>query len=283
MQLHALPQKTLICGNIRLDLSQPQIMGILNVTPDSFSDGGEYRDSSAAIEKALLMIQEGASIIDVGGESTRPGAKHVAIEEELARIIPVIQELAKYQVVISVDTSEPEVIEQAVQAGAHIWNDVRALTRPNALKMAAKLDIPVILMHMRGEPTNMNQLAVYTDPVQDILSELKLRVTQAIEAGVQPHQIVIDPGFGFAKNTDHNLELLNRLWMFHELGYPILSGLSKKRFIGEITAQQKAADRIVGSVIGHIFSIQQGASIVRVHDVKEMKQALDVWRGIQDK
>lgn len=278
MQLHALPQTTILSGNQRLDLSRPHIMGILNVTPDSFSDGGQYQFVENAVARALHMVEQGATIIDIGGESTRPGAAHVAVDEELARVIPVVEALASHQCTwISIDTSEPQVIQQAVQAGAHIWNDVRALTRPGALHMAAKLNIPVILMHMRGEPTTMNQMASYDDLMHEVIAELSEKVEQAVQAGVERDRIIIDPGFGFAKNTDHNVELLNQLWQLHQFGLPILSGLSRKRFIGEITAQQKATDRVIGSVMGHLLSIQQGASIVRVHDVSETKQALDLW------
>ena len=212
MQLMPLPKRIWQCGSISLDLSKPHIMGILNVTPDSFSDGGLHNNVEQAIKHALQMIQDGATVIDVGGESTRPGASIVEVEEEIRRVVPVVTALSKYDVVISIDTSEPRVIREAVKAGAHIWNDVRALTRPNALETAAELNIPVIIMHMRGEPTTMNGLDQYNDVVVDVMSELQQRVDDAIEAGVKAENIMIDPGFGFAKNAQQNLKLLSELY-----------------------------------------------------------------------
>ncbi len=281
MQLVALPKHILQCGNLSLDLSKPHVMGILNVTPDSFSDGGLHNGKDEAVARALQMIAEGATVIDVGGESTRPGASVVAVEEEVARVVPVVKELAKHNVVISIDTSEPEVIKAAVRAGAHIWNDVRALTRPKALETAASLDIPVIIMHMRGEPTTMNNLDQYNDVTLDVISELKERVNDALNAGVKSENIMIDPGFGFAKNAQQNLKLLNEFYKLQEMGYPILSALSRKRFIGEAVGEFDAQKRVVGSVAAHLISVQQGASMVRVHDVKATCDALKVWQAMQ--
>ncbi|MDY6462055.1 dihydropteroate synthase [Acinetobacter faecalis] len=281
MQLVALPEHILQCGNLSLDLSKPHVMGILNVTPDSFSDGGLHNGKDEAVARALQMIAEGATVIDVGGESTRPGASVVAVEEEIARVVPVVKELAKHNVVISIDTSEPEVIKAAVRAGAHIWNDVRALTRPKALETAASLDIPVIIMHMRGEPTTMNNLDQYNDVTLDVISELKERVNDALNAGVRSENIMIDPGFGFAKNAQQNLKLLNEFYKLQEMGYPILSALSRKRFIGEAVGEFDAQKRVVGSVAAHLISVQQGASMVRVHDVKATCDALKVWQAMQ--
>ncbi|MDY6456905.1 dihydropteroate synthase [Acinetobacter faecalis] len=281
MQLVALPKHILQCGNLSLDLSKPHVMGILNVTPDSFSDGGLHNGKDEAVARALQMIAEGATVIDVGGESTRPGASVVAVEEEIARVVPVVKELAKHNVVISIDTSEPEVIKAAVRAGAHIWNDVRALTRPNALETAASLDIPVIIMHMRGEPTTMNNLDQYSDVTFDVISELKQRVNDALNAGVKSENIMIDPGFGFAKNAQQNLKLLNEFYKLKAMGYPILSALSRKRFIGEAVGESDAQKRVVGSVAAHLISVQQGASMVRVHDVKATCDALKVWQAMQ--
>lgn len=282
MQLKSLPKKQIICNGRVIDLSIPQVMGILNVTPDSFSDGGEYTQIDLAVRKAQEMISQGATIIDIGGESTRPGASYVGVQGELARVIPIVKALAKYDVILSIDTSEPEVIKQAVEAGAHIWNDVRALSRPFALETAAALNIPIILMHMRGEPTTMNQLAQYGDVVNDVMDELELRIKDAKDTGVRDENIIIDPGFGFAKDVNHNITLLDNLYRLHELGYPILSGLSRKRFVGAVTECQNASERVIGSVSGHLFSIQQGASIVRVHDVKETSQAIKMWNKLQD-
>ncbi len=281
MQLVALPEHILQCGNLSLDLSKPHVMGILNVTPDSFSDGGLHNGKDEAVARALQMIAEGATVIDVGGESTRPGASVVAVEEEVARVVPVVKELAKHNVVISIDTSEPEVIKAAVRAGAHIWNDVRALTRPKALETAASLDIPVIIMHMRGEPTTMNNLDQYNEVTLDVISELKERVNDALNAGVRSENIMIDPGFGFAKNAQQNLKLLNEFYKLQEMGYPILSALSRKRFIGEAVGEFDAQKRVVGSVAAHLISVQQGASMVRVHDVKATCDALKVWQAMQ--
>ena len=281
MQLMPLPNKVLQCGRLNLDLSQPHVMGILNVTPDSFSDGGRHNQIDQAVAHALQMINDGASVIDIGGESTRPGASPVTVEEEIRRVVPVVEALSKYDVVLSIDTSEPEVIRAAVQAGAHIWNDVRALTRPQALQIASALDIPVIIMHMRGEPTTMNGLDQYDDVTVDVIDELKQRVDDAIQAGVRSENILIDPGFGFAKNAQQNLKLLNEFYKLNAMGYPILSALSRKRFIGDALNGADAQNRAVGSVTAHLLSIQQGACMVRAHDVKAMSDAIKVWQAMQ--
>lgn len=280
MQLQPLPKKVLQCGRLSLDLSQPHVMGILNVTPDSFSDGGKHNQKDQAVAHALQMVADGATVIDIGGESTRPGASPVELEEEIRRVVPVVEALSKHDVVISIDTSEPEVIRAAVQAGAHIWNDVRALTRPNALQTAAELDIPIIIMHMRGEPTTMNNLDQYHDVTLDVMAELQQRVDDALSAGVRAENIMIDPGFGFAKNAQQNLKLLNEFHKLNEMGYPILSALSRKRFIGEALNGADAQHRAVGSVAAHLLSIQQGASMVRAHDVKAMSDAIKVWQSM---
>ena len=280
MQLMALPKKILRCGELSLDLSVPHVMGILNVTPDSFSDGGKHNGKAQAIAHAQQMIADGATVIDVGGESTRPGASVVEVEEEIRRVVPVVKALAELDVVISIDTSQPEVIQAAVAAGAHIWNDVRALTRPNALETAAKLNIPVIIMHMRGEPTTMNGLDQYDNVTLDVMTELSQRVSDALKAGVKAENIMIDPGFGFAKNAKQNLKLLKEFHQLNQLGYPILSALSRKRFIGEALGGADAGQRAVGSVAGHLLSIQQGACMVRAHDVKAMSDAIKVWQAM---
>ena len=279
MKLVNLEKRILKCGNQQLDLSQAHVMGILNVTPDSFSDGGKHNEVQQAVAFAKQMIADGATIIDVGGESTRPGASPVSVEEEIRRVIPVVEQLSKENVIISIDTSEPKVIQAAVAAGAHIWNDVRALTRPQALETAAQLNIPVVIMHMRGEPTTMNNLDQYDDVTTDVIQELQQRVDDALNAGVKPENIIIDPGFGFAKNAQQNLKLLNEFYRLNEMGYPILSALSRKRFIGEALQGADAQNRAVGSVAAHLISIQQGASIVRAHDVKAMRDAISVWQA----
>ena len=280
MQLMALPKKILRCGELSLDLSVPHVMGILNVTPDSFSDGGKHNGKAQAIAHAQQMIADGATVIDVGGESTRPGASVVEVEEEIRRVVPVVEALAELDVVISIDTSQAEVIQAAVAAGAHIWNDVRALTRPNALETAAELNIPVIIMHMRGEPTTMNGLDQYDNVTLDVMTELSQRVADALKAGVKAENIMIDPGFGFAKNAKQNLKLLKEFHQLNQLGYPILSALSRKRFIGEALGGADAGQRAVGSVVGHLLSIQQGACMVRAHDVKAMSDAIKVWQAM---
>ena len=280
MQLMALPNKILRCGERSIDLSVPHVMGILNVTPDSFSDGGKHNGKVQAIAHAKQMIADGATVIDVGGESTRPGASVVEVEEEIRRVVPVVEALAELDVVISIDTSQAEVIQAAVAAGANIWNDVRALTRPNALETAAELNIPVIIMHMRGEPTTMNGLDQYDNVTLDVMDELSQRVADALKAGVKAENIMIDPGFGFAKNAKQNLKLLKEFHQLNQLGYPILSALSRKRFIGEALGGADAGQRAVGSVAGHLLSIQQGACMVRAHDVKAMSDAIKVWQAM---
>lgn len=281
MQLMPLPQRQWSFGALTLDLSQPHVMGILNVTPDSFSDGGQHNEKEQTIARAKQMIAEGATVIDVGGESTRPGAAVVEIEEEIRRVVPVVEELAKLNVVISIDTSQPEVIRAAVAAGAHIWNDVRALTRPQALETAAELDIPVIIMHMRGEPTTMNNLDQYEDVTTDVIRELSQRVQDALDAGVKAENIMIDPGFGFAKNAQQNLQLLNKFYKLADMGYPILSALSRKRFIGSVLDAAEPQQRAVGSATAHLLSIQQGACMVRAHDVKATADAIKIWQAMR--
>lgn len=281
MQLKPLRPQIWTFGHLKLDLSQPHVMGILNVTPDSFSDGGRHNQKEDAVARALEMMAEGATVIDIGGESTRPGAAAVEVEEEIHRVVPVVEALSKHKVILSIDTSQPEVIRAAVQAGAHIWNDVRALTRPNALQTAAELNIPVIIMHMRGEPTTMNNLDQYEDVTVDVIRELSQRVQDALDVGVKAENIMIDPGFGFAKNAQQNLQLLNEFYKLTEMGYPILSALSRKRFIGTVLDGAVPQERAVGSATAHLLSIQQGACMVRAHDVKATADAIKVWQAMQ--
>ena len=281
MQLMPLLPHVWTFGDLKLDLSQPHVMGILNVTPDSFSDGGRHNHKEDAVARALEMMAEGATVIDIGGESTRPGAAVVEVEEEIRRVVPVVEELAKHKVILSIDTSQPEVIRAAVRAGAHIWNDVRALTRPNALQTAAELNIPVIIMHMRGEPTTMNNLDQYEDVTKDVIRELSQRVQDALDVGVKAENIMIDPGFGFAKNAQQNLKLLQEFYKLTEMGYPILSALSRKRFIGAVLDGAEPQERAVGSATAHLLSIQQGACMVRAHDVKATADAIKIWQAMQ--
>lgn len=282
MQLKPLLPQIWTFGHLKLDLSQPHVMGILNVTPDSFSDGGLHNQKDQAVVKALEMIADGATVIDIGGESTRPGASVVDVEEELRRVVPVVEKLSKHDVIISIDTSQPEVIKAAVKAGAHIWNDVRALTRPQALETAAELNIPVIIMHMRGEPTTMNNLDQYDDVTQDVIRELTQRVQDALDIGVKAENIMIDPGFGFAKNAQQNLKLLQEFYKLTEMGYPVLSALSRKRFIGAALDGAEPQARAVGSAAAHLLSIQQGACMVRAHDVKATADAIKIWKAMQN-
>lgn len=278
MKLYPLPQQTLVCGNKTLDLSRPQVMGILNVTPDSFSDGGRFTDLNAALKQAESMLADGASILDIGGESTRPDAKPVSLQEELDRVIPLVEALTqRFGTILSIDTSTPEVFRAAAHAGAHIWNDVRALTRPNALNVAAEIDLPVVLMHMRGEPATMNDLAIYDDVTREVQSELKVRLDAALAAGVRRENIILDMGFGFAKNTAQSLQLMDELWQLHELGFPLLMGISRKRFLGEILGGVAVHERINAGLAAALLAVQQGISIVRTHDVRATVEILTLF------
>ncbi len=281
MQLRSLPKQYLNCRHKTLDLFVPQVMGILNVTPDSFSDGGDYVHVDAALARAARIVQEGGSIIDIGGESTRPDAAVVSTEQELARVIPVVEAIRqRFDVVISIDTSCPQVMRAAVEAGADIWNDVRALTRPLALQTAASLNIPVVLMHMRGEPASMNQLAQYENVTAEVINELDERINAAMAAGVQHHHIIVDPGFGFAKNAQHNLTLLNSLWQLSDhYQFPMLVGLSRKRVLGEVLNGAPVDERVYAGLAAHLLGVQQGASIIRTHDVAATVQHLKLWQA----
>ncbi|WP_338883605.1 dihydropteroate synthase [Xenorhabdus sp. TH1] len=259
-----------------LDLSCPQVMGILNVTPDSFSDGGTHNTFNAALEHAARMIKEGATIIDVGGESTRPGANEVSEQEELDRVIPVIETLVqRFDTWISVDTSKAVVMRESAKAGAHIINDVRALQEPGALDAAAQSGLPICLMHMQGQPRTMQ-----TEPhYEDVISEVKTFLIQQIErcaaAGIAKNNLILDPGFGFGKNLSHNYQLLAHLQEFHHLGLPILAGMSRKSMIGQLL-DVPPQERVTGSVACAVIAAMKGAQIIRVHDVKETVQAMQV-------
>ena len=269
------------CAGRILKFDRPQVMGIVNVTPDSFSDGGAHDTLEAAVAHALTLVEEGADLLDIGGESTRPGAQEVSVDEELRRVIPVIERLAKQIAVpISIDTSKPEVMRAAVAAGAGMINDVYALRREGALDVAAALGVPVVLMHMQGEPRSMQQAPGYDDVVGDVHRFLAERIFAAEMSGIAKKHLVIDPGFGFGKNTQHNLALLAQLERFTDLGVPVLAGLSRKRSIGEITGNDDAAQRVFGSVAAHLIAAQRGASIVRVHDVAATVDALKVWNAV---
>lgn len=283
---HALPAKNLRCGRHVLDMAVPQVMGILNVTPDSFSDGGRFQSLDAALRQAEQMLCDGASILDIGGESTRPNATPVGLQEELDRVLPVVEAIAqRLDVVISVDTSTPQLFEQAAGLGATIWNDVRALTRPNALATAARLGLPVVLMHNRGEPDQMNDLACYQDVVPEVIAELTERTDAALLAGVRRDNIVLDVGFGFAKTAAQNLTLLKHLSDLTALGYPILAGISRKRVLGQVLADTQGQprpvhERVDAGVAAALYAAQQGASMIRTHDVRPTVDALRLWHAI---
>ena len=271
------------CAGRMLKLDRPQVMGIVNVTPDSFSDGGAHDTLEAAVAHGLRLAEEGADILDIGGESTRPGAEEVSLEEELRRVIPVIERLAKETALpISIDTSKPEVMRAAVQAGAGMINDVFALRRDGALEAAASLGVPVVLMHMQGEPRSMQAAPQYDDVVGEVHRFLAERIFAAEMAGIARKHIVVDPGFGFGKDTAHNLQLLAQLDRFVELGVPVLAGLSRKRSIGQLTGRDIASERVSGSVAAHLIAVQRGARLVRVHDVAATVDALKVWTAVAD-
>ena len=286
-----LPSYKVTSRDKTLDLSQPHVMGILNVTPDSFSDGGQFTAIDSAITHAKDMIGAGATIIDIGGESTRPNAAIVATNEELQRVIPVVKAIRQQLgdgVWLSIDTSNPIVMQAAFEAGADIWNDVRALKREGAAEMAAKLDVPVMLMHMRGEPTTMNNLAQYDDVIKEVSTELTARIAEVTNAGIKREKIIIDPGFGFAKNYEHHCALLSQLERLQTLGLPMMFGISRKRFLAEVLsksgveafANTQALERdAVGTAAG-IFALQQGASIIRTHNVAMMQQAVTLWQQL---
>lgn len=269
------------CAGRILKLDRPRVMGIVNVTPDSFSDGGAHDTLEAAVAHGLKLASEGADLLDIGGESTRPGAEAVPLDEELRRVVAVIERLAKETPLpISIDTSKPEVMRAAVQAGAGMINDVYALRREDALDTAAALGVPVVLMHMQGEPRSMQEAPDYDDVVGDVHRFLAERIFAAEMSGIAKKNIIVDPGFGFGKNTQHNLTLLAQLERFAELGVPVLAGLSRKRSIGEITGRDVPAERVSGSVAAHLIAAQRGAKILRVHDVAATVDALKVWNAV---
>ena len=263
-------------GKYFIDLSQPQVMGILNVTPDSFSDGGKHTNVSQALDHALRMIDEGATFIDIGGESTRPGAPDVSLQEELDRTIPVIEAVAKNTpCVISIDTSKADVMREAVKAGAGLINDVRALQEPGALQVAAEAQVPVCLMHMQGQPRTMQQSPEYDDVVNDVVQFLLARTKVCEEAGIAKDKILFDPGYGFGKSLEHNYTLVKHLPSLMKLGYPVLVGMSRKSMIGNLL-NRKVDERLAGSISLATIVAQMGAQIVRVHDVKETADAVNI-------
>ncbi|GIU43625.1 dihydropteroate synthase [Shewanella sairae] len=272
----------LTCTDKTLDLSYPLVMGILNVTPDSFSDGGEFASFTTACQQADLMVAQGAKIIDIGGESTRPGAQDVSAEDELARVLPLIEYIsAKHDVWISIDTSKATVMEAAVNAGAHLINDVRALQEPGALDIAAKLNVPVCLMHMQGQPRTMQDAPHYDDVIADISQFFEQRVSACVAAGIKRENIVLDPGFGFGKSLAHNYELLNRMSEFSVFNLPILAGLSRKSMFGQLLGRE-VSQRLSATLAGNMLAIQAGAKVVRVHDVQETCDMIAVLAATQN-
>lgn len=274
------PPNGLQCGGRFLDLSTPVVMGVLNVTPDSFSDGGKFFQKDQALRQARTMIQNGAAIIDVGGESTRPGAAPVSEQEELDRVIPVVEALAAdIDAVISVDTSTPSVMRAAAAAGAGLINDVRALERDGALEAASNSTLPVCLMHMQGSPVSMQNNPAYQNVVKDVAGYLGERAAACAAAGIARHRILLDPGFGFGKTLQHNLSLLKHLSSLLPMGYPLLVGVSRKSMIGAIL-DKPVDERLHGSVAAALMAAQSGASILRVHDVAPTVDALKVLKAV---
>ncbi|MEZ9598315.1 dihydropteroate synthase [Vibrio sp. 10N.286.46.A8] len=262
--------------NKTLVLDRPHVMGILNVTPDSFSDGGKFNSLDNALLQAERMIQAGVSIIDIGGESTRPGAPEVSLKEELARVIPAIKAIrAKFDVWISIDTSKAEVMRQAVEAGADLINDVRALQEPGALEVAAEANVPICLMHMKGQPRTMQSNPSYEDVLTDVEDFLQERVEACEAVGISKEQLILDPGFGFGKTIAHNYHLLAHLEKFHTLGLPVLAGMSRKSMIFKLL-DKVPADCMVASVTCATIAAMKGAQIIRVHDVEDTLEAMKI-------
>jgi dihydropteroate synthase len=275
-----LMSKLLRCGRFTLDLARPRVMGILNVTPDSFYDGGRYVDVASALAHARQMAADGADVIDVGGESTRPGAAVVPEADELRRVVPVIEALASEGVVVSADTRRPAVMRAAIAAGAAMINDVGALTEAGAIDVVAASNVAVCLMHMRGEPASMQQAPQYDDVVREVREFLVARALACEAAGIARERIVVDPGFGFGKTLAHNLTLLRALPQIAAAGYPVVAGLSRKSSLGAITGRP-VEERMPASLAAALMAVLRGASIVRVHDVRETVDALKVWLAIQ--
>jgi dihydropteroate synthase len=277
------PRASLKLGERTVRLDQPQVMGILNATPDSFSDGGAYADAVGAAEAGAVMASQGAAIIDVGGESTRPGAGEVWEGDEIERVLPVVQQLASGGTAVSIDSRKSAVMTAAIGAGAAMVNDVSALLwDPQSAETVAKAGVPVVLMHHRGDPATMQDAPRYDDVLVEVYEWLEDRVAVAEQAGIARDNILVDPGIGFGKTVAHNLELMNGLALLHGLGCPIVVGASRKRMIGALANEAPADQRLAGSIALALKAVEQGAQMVRVHDVPEMVQALKVWRGLRD-
>lgn len=271
------------CAGTVIDLTTPKVMGILNVTPDSFSDGGQFMSLVKAVAQAETMVEQGASFIDIGGESTRPGATAVSLEEETRRVIPVIEALSQRQLpaVISIDTSKPELMKRAVDAGVGLINDVNALQAEFAIDVVARLNVPVCLMHMQGEPRTMQQDPHYENVVNDVVEFLQHRVNACLKQGIKKHHLLVDPGFGFGKTLTQNLSLLKHLSEFARLELPLLVGLSRKSMLGAIL-DKTVENRMAGSVAAACIALMGGASILRVHDVAETMDAIKVYAAMNE-
>jgi len=267
------------CGKFQLDISRPLVMGIVNITPDSFSDGGSYFGCDVALAHARKLIEDGADILDIGGESTRPGALPVSVDEELDRVIPVIEGLSGMHIPISLDSFKPEVIRKGLAAGASMINDINALQHPEALAAVVESDAAVCLMHKQGNPQTMQKQPTYQDVVVEVLHFLRSRIEAVENAGIARSRIVIDPGFGFGKSLEHNLALLRDLGSFNKLGVPLLAGLSRKSMLGAITGRD-VEQRDYASVAAALLAVQHGAKIVRVHNVRATVDALKVWQAV---
>jgi len=277
------PRPPLQLGARTVRLDQPQVMGIVNATPDSFSDGGQFADAAAAAEAGAQMTAQGAAIVDVGGESTRPGARSIWEGDEIERVAPVIRQLASGGAAVSCDTRKADVMTAAIEAGANMINDVSALTYDaRSAEVAAGLKVPVVLMHHQGAPEVMQDDPRYDDVLIEVYFWLEARIAAAVEAGVAREHILVDPGFGFGKNVGHNLELMNGLALFQSLGCPVVVGASRKRTIGALSGEAPADKRIGGSIAFAMKAFEQGAQVLRVHDVPETVQALRIWRGLRD-
>ena len=269
------------CGRFQLDLSRPWVMGIVNVTPDSFSDGGQHDTLVHAVAHAEKLLKEGADILDIGGESTRPGAAAVPVEEEIRRVIPVIQALSSLNVPLSIDTRKPEVMRAAIDAGVDLVNDISALEGLGAIDLLAKSAVGICLMHKQGDPQTMQVAPSYQNVVEEVTHYLCKRIELAQASAISANRIVADPGFGFGKSLEHNIALFQSIdKMGTLLGVPLLIGVSRKKMLGEITGQE-LRERMLGSVIAAVLAVQKGASIVRVHDVRETVDALKLWKVLK--
>lgn len=265
-----------------LDLRRPQIMGILNFTPDSFSDSGQFFSLDKALYQVEKMLNEGANIIDIGGESTRPNAAIVTAEQELERVVPLVEAVRqRFDCLISVDTSKAVVMQETARAGADMINDIRALQEPNALETAARLKLPVCLMHMQGSPQTMQQQPQYDDVVEEVADFLNQRIFACLTHGIEKSHLILDVGFGFGKTVQHNYQLLKHLTQFAQSGYPVLAGLSRKSMIGNVL-NKPVEQRVIGSVVGAFIAVKNGAKIIRVHDVGETADMLKIWQAVEE-